>query len=107
MAHHVHDHHDHVHSEKCGHTKIEHEGHIDFLHDGHMHHPHDGHYDEHTIAVSTTNPDACKPVKCGCGHEGCGHPKVPHGDHFDYLIEGRLHHPHGDHCDDHGPVQVV
>jgi hypothetical protein len=32
---------------------------------------------------------------------------VPHGDHFDYLFEGRLHHPHGDHCDDHGPLQLV
>jgi hypothetical protein len=32
---------------------------------------------------------------------------VPHGDHHDYLIDGRLHHPHGDHCDDHGPVTVL
>jgi hypothetical protein len=32
---------------------------------------------------------------------------VPHGDHVDYLVGGRLHHPHGDHCDDHGAVQVA
>jgi UDP-2,3-diacylglucosamine pyrophosphatase LpxH len=32
---------------------------------------------------------------------------VPHGDHVDYLVDGHLHHPHGDHCDDHGPVTVV
>jgi UDP-2,3-diacylglucosamine pyrophosphatase LpxH len=32
---------------------------------------------------------------------------VPHGDHVDYLVGGHLHHPHGDHCDDHGPVRVV
>jgi hypothetical protein len=25
----------------------------------------------------------------------------------DYLVGGHLHHPHGDHCDDHGPVEVV
>jgi UDP-2,3-diacylglucosamine pyrophosphatase LpxH len=25
----------------------------------------------------------------------------------DYLVDGHLHHPHGDHCDDHGPVEVV
>jgi UDP-2,3-diacylglucosamine pyrophosphatase LpxH len=25
----------------------------------------------------------------------------------DYLVNGHLHHPHGDHCDDHGPVKVV
>jgi hypothetical protein len=25
-------------------------------------------------------------------------------DHIDYLVNGPLHHPHGDHCDDHGPL---
>jgi hypothetical protein len=25
----------------------------------------------------------------------------------DYLVDGRLHHPHGDHCDDHGPLNVL
>jgi UDP-2,3-diacylglucosamine pyrophosphatase LpxH len=24
----------------------------------------------------------------------------------DYLVGGHLHHPHGSHCDDHGPVAV-
>jgi hypothetical protein len=23
------------------------------------------------------------------------------------FVDGRLHHPHGDHCDDHGTVAVV
>jgi len=32
---------------------------------------------------------------------------VPHGDHTDYLVGDHLHHPHGDHCDDHGRVEVV
>jgi hypothetical protein len=32
---------------------------------------------------------------------------VPHGDHFDYLVNGRLHHRHGDHCDDHGAVMLA
>jgi hypothetical protein len=32
---------------------------------------------------------------------------VPHGNHVDYLVNGHLHHPHGGHCDDHGPVEVV
>jgi hypothetical protein len=32
---------------------------------------------------------------------------VPHGDHEDFLYHGRLHHPHGDHCDDHGLVETV
>jgi hypothetical protein len=71
------------------------------------------------FAVSADNPDICAPIACQCGHDGCGHPLVPHGDHYDYLVDGRLHHPHGDHCDgrlhhphgdhcdDHGPVTVV
>jgi UDP-2,3-diacylglucosamine pyrophosphatase LpxH len=32
---------------------------------------------------------------------------VPHGDHVDYLVAGHLHHPHGNHCDDHGPVKIA
>jgi hypothetical protein len=32
---------------------------------------------------------------------------VPHGDHTDYLVEGRLHHQHGNHCDDHGRIDIV
>jgi hypothetical protein len=32
---------------------------------------------------------------------------VPHGDHVDYLVAGRLHNPHGDHCDDHGPLEAA
>ena len=31
----------------------------------------------------------------------------PHGDHIDYLVDGHLHHAHGDHHDDHGPVQLA
>ena len=105
---HEHAEHGHVHHDHCGHPQVRHNGHVDFLHDGHLHHAHNGHYDEHTIEVSATNPAGCHPVACACGgHHGCGHPTVPHGDHTDYLIDGRLHHPHGDHCDDHGPLAAV
>jgi hypothetical protein len=24
-----------------------------------------------------------------------------------YLVDGHLHHPHGDHCDDHGPLKTA
>jgi hypothetical protein len=85
-----------------------HKGHVDYLHDGHLHHPHGDHVDEHVVAVSADNPDACSPA--GCEHvcdESCGHPAVPHGDHVDYLVDGRLHHPHADHCDDHGALAVA
>ena len=68
----------------------------------------------HVIEVSKTNPDRCTPENGHKGHEAghvhgpvCGHEAVPHGDHIDYLVDGRLHHPHGSHCDDHGPLKVV
>src|SRR5262249_40152771 len=101
-----------VHGPDCGHVAIRHDGHVDYLHDGHLHHPHEDHVDEHVIEVSATNPDQCTPDRrCSeAGHRhgpGCGHEAVPHGDHVDYLVAGHLHRPHEDHCDDHGPVEVV
>jgi hypothetical protein len=106
MDHHVHTDHDHKHGDGCGHLKVQHKDHVDYLHDGHLHHEHDGHYDEHVIEVSTTNPEGCHSVS-GCDGKHEGQPQIPHGDHVDYLVDGRLHHVHGDHCDDHGPVQVI
>ncbi|MBT2583211.1 hypothetical protein [Planococcus sp. ISL-109] len=106
--HHVHEHHAHQHNLSCGHTKIKHEDHIDYVHNGHLHHEHEGHWDECKISVSDTNPDVCAPMTCGCKHDSdCGHELVPHGDHVDYLVNGRLHHVHDGHCDDHGPVELV
>lgn len=104
--------HQHQHGADCGHTAIRHNDHVDYLHDGHLHHPHEDHYDEHVLEVNGTNPDQCNRThNCGAdGHvhgPGCGHEQVPHGDHVDYLVDGRLHHMHGDHCDDHGPVEVT
>ena len=109
------DHSTHTHGPGCGHTAIQHEDHTDSLHDGHLHHPHEGHYDEHTIGVTSRNPDACTPQhQCNThasGHQhgaDCGHEPVPHGDladyHTDYLVGDHLHHQHGDHCDDHGKI---
>lgn len=55
----------------------------------------------------------------GCGHDceghddghvhstDCGHEPVLHEDHVDYLVDGHLHHQHGDHCDHHGVHQAV
>ena len=109
-----HENHPHTHGPGCGHTAVQHNGHVDYLHDGHLHHPHEDHVDEHMIEVTATNPDACAPIGSGNSHDashvhkpGCGHEAVPHGDHVCYLVDGRLHHPHGDHCDDHGPLAVA
>jgi hypothetical protein len=105
----IHERHTHVHGEGCGHTALRHGDHVDYLHDGHLHSAHGDHVDEHALEVSATNPAACAPApSCGCRHSGpgCRHEAVPHGDHLDYLVGGRLHFPHGDHCDDHGEVEV-
>ena len=111
--HHFHEDHEHQHGPGCGHTAVEHDGHTDYLHDGHMHHEHEGHYDDHTLVVSDSNPNACTPDHACDGHEsghqhgpGCGHEAVPHGDHTDYLVGGHLHHPHRGHCDDHGKLST-
>ena len=103
-------HSDHIHGPDCGHTAIVHGDHIDYLHDGRLHNPHEDHYDEHFIDVTQTNPDICNPIHSCKDHvhgPGCGHESVPHGDHLDYLVDGRLHHVHNGHCDDHGPIEVL
>lgn len=112
----THSDHDHEHGADCGHTAVKHDGHVDYLHDGHLHHP-TGQGDvveEHALEVSAQNPDACTQGENHGGHGAshqhgpdCGHEAVPHGDHTDYLVDGRLHHPHEGHCDDHGSVEVV
>src|ERR1700751_5804393 len=93
--------HDHQHGPNCGHTAVR--------HDGHLHHMHEDHVDEHVMAVNAANPVQCTPgTRCSHKHgPSCGHEPVPHGDHVDHLVNGRLHHPHGDHCDDHGPIQLA
>ena len=110
--HEIHGDHPHEHGPGCGHVAIEHAGHVDYLHDGHLHHPHEDHVDEHALPVDDAHPAGHTTPAAGhdAGHvhgPNCGHPAVPHGDHVDYLVDGVLHHPHGDHCDDHGPVTVV
>jgi hypothetical protein len=108
----VHAKHDHQHGPSCGHTAIKHEGHIDYLHDGHLHHMGAKGVEEHRLGVTSKNPASCTPGHSCGGHgkdhkhgAGCGHEAVPHGDHVDYLVDGHLHHAHGSHCDDHGPVE--
>jgi DNA-binding transcriptional ArsR family regulator len=110
----IHEGHTHQHGADCGHTAIEHDGHVDYLHNGHLHHPHDGHVDEHTLEVSAANPAVCTPDHHCDAHDAqhvhgpnCGHEAVPHDGHVDYLVAGHLHHPHGDHCDNHGNVALV
>jgi hypothetical protein len=98
----------------CGHIAVRHKGHVDYLDHGHLQHMDDGGINEHVVEVTATNPDCCTREHLTSGHDaahkhgpGCGHEAVPHGDHMDYLVNGRLHHQHGDHCDDHGLLPVI
>jgi len=104
----------HVHGKDCGHTQIKHGDHVDFLQEGHLQHPRGSGNDDHVIEISGANPNACTSGHECQGHDadhhhgpGCGHQAIPHGDHTDYIVDDHLHHAHGDHCDDHGPVRVV
>jgi hypothetical protein len=103
----------HTHGPNCGHARVRHDGHQDYLQDGHLHHQEGSTVVEHVIAVSEINPERCTPDhRCAVaelGHQhgpGCGHEAVPHGNHTDYLVNGRLHHPHSGHCDDHGALAL-
>ncbi len=108
MTHTTHENHTHEHGENCGHTQIKHGNHTDYLHDGHLHSIHDSHIDECVLEVSDANPAACAETACECSHdENCKHEAVPHGDHVDYLVDGKLHHHHDGHCDNHGAVYVM
>jgi hypothetical protein len=112
--HRVHREHSHLHGAGCGHTAVRHNDHTDYLHDGHLHFVHGDHIDEHTIEISAQNPGDCTPQHSCGSHDKthrhgprCGHEAVPHGDHTDFLVEGHLHHVHGDHCDDHGELRAA
>lgn len=109
----IHGDHAEAHTAADGHIAINHDGHIDHLHDNHLHNVHGVHVDEHIIAVSAVNPVAEEIVGSvdDNGHvhtvESGAHPRIQHGDHFDFLHDGRLHFVHADHVDDHGAIEVV
>ena len=55
-----------------------------------------------------TRPARRVPFDPMTGHEhehvhgpGCGHPAIVHEGHVDFVTDGHLHHPHGDHIDEH------
>lgn len=110
----THEGHEHTHGTGCGHIAIRHEGHFDYLHEGHLHHARSHRVDEHVLPVTEVNGEPCTPDHACGGHDrdhvhapGCGHPRVPHGDHVDYLVTGHLHHPCEGHCDDHGRIHQL
>jgi hypothetical protein len=69
-----------------------------------------------TLPMSLLQPGACFPIPPAQDEHahfvGCGHERIPHGDHYDFLVPQEdgsflLRHPHLDskgaaHFDDHG-----
>jgi len=108
---HDHKNHPHQHGPGCGHPAVVHGDHVDYLHNGHLHHVDGAKVEEHALDITPKNPSDCEaPSLHHPPHThgpACGHEAVPHGDHTDYVVNGRLHHPHDGHCDDHGPVVVL
>ncbi|MBC7542243.1 MAG: hypothetical protein H7338_05890 [Candidatus Sericytochromatia bacterium] len=105
MPHSTHETHTHQHGDACGHPRILWLDKEAFLHDGHLHLAHGGHWDETQIDVTSQNPTECRQTACVKNHTD--YPAVPHGDHVDHLINGRLHRQHAGHCDDHGAVKIA
>ncbi|WIA43783.1 hypothetical protein OEZ86_010205 [Tetradesmus obliquus] len=108
----------------CGHTVIQHGSHRGFLNNGQLLcRPAVG----LPLVPCTLDMDdwSCSLIEGQDGHihgPGCGHEQVPHGEHMDYLVGGRLHHQvaSGICCSrsclkelpisavvDHGPVTVL
>jgi hypothetical protein len=71
---------------------------------------HGDHVDEHVLSVNAANPAHCATgTKYSHTHgpnPNCRHQAIPHGDYVDYLVAGRLHHPHGDHCERDHPAAL-
>lgn len=103
----------HAHNEKCGHTAVKHDTHMDYIDNGEFHAQHANHFDNHGLAVSASEPAAREVAanhkmttdeKGHAHNDNCGHKKVQHGDHFDFIHNGHYHAVHADHTDEHGNI---
>ncbi len=99
----------HIHGKDCGHQRVQHDGHIDYIENGHLYHPTSTQQNEdHRIEISPVNPSSGAKIACTeTMIHGRNAPRIPHGDHFDYVVDGRLHHVNGSQCEDHGPIELV
>lgn len=109
-AHYTHKDHSHEHGNGCGHKAITHDNHVDYLHDDHYHFSHKGHTDEHGYKISSRSAASTQSLEIKHDQhphqhgKNCGHKKVAHEDHFDFIHDGHYHHVHADHVDEHGIV---
>ncbi len=103
----------HMHNDKCGHAAVKHDTHTDYVENGAYHSAHADHFDKHGTAISSNDPAARNVAsdthftvnENGHAHgDKCGHKKVAHADHFDYIHDGQYHSTHADHSDNHGTL---
>ncbi|TDU87437.1 zinc transport system permease protein [Kribbella voronezhensis] len=57
--------------------------------------------EEPEIDIPEPAPHVVSPEHAHAHNPACGHPKVEHDDHVDYVHDGHLHAAHGDHWDEH------
>jgi hypothetical protein len=91
----------HKHGENCGHAAIKHSDHVDYMHDNHFHNTAaNGKVVEHKVRVAASKEHTKASAENGHTHGvNCGHERIEHGDHSDYVVDGNVHHVDGDHCD--------
>lgn len=84
--------------------KIKHDNHYGYVYDGKL-----NCYDDETCSFLSHNlshnVEDCKKVKTKHDHNNLV--MIPHFDHYDYIIGNRLHYMHGNHCDDHGEIELM
>ncbi len=96
------EHKEHAHAKKCGHESIKHGDHTDYVHDGQYHQV----MNNGKVAIHGTTKDG-KGKLASSKHahqhkQSCGHEKIKHGNHVDYIHDGEYHREHKGHVDLHG-----
>ncbi|GMH38461.1 hypothetical protein BSKO_06345 [Bryopsis sp. KO-2023] len=82
-------------TESCDHTALRHGSHTGWLVDGKLKCRSSQSEALIECCLDWEADVACQLVQLLDGHvhsDACGHEMVPHGDHVDYLVDGRLHH---------------
>jgi zinc transport system permease protein len=57
--------------------------------------------EEPEVGVPAPEPHVVSAGHPHAHNQQCGHAKIEHGDHVDYVHDGHLHAAHGDHWDEH------
>lgn len=83
---------------------VKYDGQIDKLINGTLIHEKNG-GGEGCIPVTRLNPAGHTTVTYSGDFDN--KPKIPHGNHVDVIVKGRLLHKHGRHYDDHGPIDII